>query len=482
MTRTHNNHRETSDVSDQTSALSHDSTVQIACVGLGFVGYNTALAFSHAEYPVIGIDTDEELLEAVRAGNSPFETTELAPFIDDGSCHVSTEIADASDADVYVISVPTPLGADDTPDLSYVRSAARDVSSVLEAGDLVVLQSTVYPGCTRNEVLPELERSGLEPEVDFGVSHVPERYSPGNDVSKQTARVVGSITDEWCELTADLYEDVADSTVPVSSLEVAETTKLTENAQRDVNIAFVNELAVAAERIGIDVWEVLDGADTKWNFQRYEPGFGVGGHCLPVDAHYLRAAAEDAGANLRLIPSARAINGSMPNRYAEKLFQLLDATEKSLSSAVIAVLGVTYKPDVKDTRNSSALELIELLRNQSISVEVFDPCFDTDERIDQTELSNTASAMEAVQDADAVVIATAHSAFHQLDPATLAATMRSDPVLIDPHQTFDPDAVTESQLIQSQDLSTPTIPNLQANETNNGIPVSGVDGETEVEQ
>ncbi|TYL38941.1 nucleotide sugar dehydrogenase [Natronococcus pandeyae] len=443
--------------------------VQISCIGLGFVGYNSALEFSRAEYPVVGIDTDDGLIEAIRRGDSPFETAELAEFIEDGESRVSTQISDAADAEVYVISVPTPVDADNTPNLSYVRSAARDVSTVLDPGNLVVLQSTVYPGCARHELVPELEHSGLEPADDFGVSHVPERYSPGDGPPNRATRVVGSITEGWRDLTADLYEDVADSTAPVSSLEVAEATKLMENTQRDVNIALMNEFSIAAERIGIDVWEVIESAATKWNFQPYEPGLGVGGHCLPVDPHYLREAAEAAGTELRLVSTAREINSSMPDRHVDNIFLALDAIGKSPSSATVAVLGVTYKPNVRDVRNSSALELIHLLRDENVSVEAFDPQFEPGERIERTELSNQSSAMDAVRNADVVVIATGHRPFHRLDPSALAATMRSNPILVDPQRTLDPDAVSESRLISPQELGTHFIPDLGAVESDGGV-------------
>lgn len=454
-----------------------EKDIQIACIGLGFVGYNSALEFSRTEYPVVGIDTNAELIESIRSGNSPFETAELAEYIDEGESQVSTQIADAADAEVYVISVSTPVDADDTPNLSYVRSAARDVSTVLDPGNLVVLQSTVYPGCTRHELVPELESSGLEAGVDIGVSHVPERYSPGDGTPTRTTRVVGSITEEWCDVTADLYEDVADSTAAVSSLEVAEATKLLENTQRDVNIALMNEFAVAAELIGIDTWEVIESAATKWNFQRYEPGLGVGGHCLPVDPHYLREAAEVAGAELRLVSTAREINSSMPDRHADNIFLALDAIGKSPSSATVAVLGLTYKSNVKDMRNSSALELIRLLRDENVPVEVFDPQFEPGEPIERTDLSNQSSAMDAVRNADVVVIATGHRPFHRLDPFALGATMRSNPILVDPQRTLDPDAVSESRLITPQELGTHFIPDLGSVESDGGVSVIDEAGE-----
>lgn len=463
------------DLADRDRTLSEVS-VHVACVGLGFVGYNSALAFSHSSYPVVGVDTDAALIEAVRTGNSPFEAAELAEYIEDGTCDVTTRISDAADADVYVISVPTPLSADGSPDLSAVRSASRDVADVLDEGNLVVVQSTVYPGCTRTDVRPELERSGLEAGAEFGVSHVPERYSPGDDASERPTRVVGSIDASWRALTAELYEDVADTTMPVSSLEVAETTKLVENIQRDVNIALVNELAAAASALGIDIAEVIDGADTKWNFHRYEPGLGVGGHCLPIDPHYFRAAAEDRGIDLQMIPAAREINDSMPRRYADRILQTIGTVGKSPSSAVVSVLGVTYKPNVRDTRNSSALELIGHLRDENVAVEAFDTQYPPGEEIEDTGIVNNPSAIAAVRNADVVVVATGHDSFQRFDPASLAAAMAADPILIDPQRALEQDAVDESELIRPRDVD-PNWPRRQAAGPASGVPADGIEGD-----
>jgi UDP-N-acetyl-D-glucosamine/UDP-N-acetyl-D-galactosamine dehydrogenase len=446
---------------------------RIACVGLGYVGYNSALEFGRASYPIVGVDTDDGLVDAIRSGNAPFETAQIESVLDNDHDRITTQIAHAADADVYIISVPTPVDSDNAPDLSAVRAAGRDVATVLDSGNLVVLQSTVYPGCTRNELVPELELSGLEAGTHFGVSHVPERYSPGDGPPTRMTRVVGSITEEWRDVTAELYDDIADDTAPVSALEVAEATKLTENIQRDVNIALMNELATAAEQIGIDIWEVIESAGTKWNFQRYEPGLGVGGHCLPVDPYYFREAAKDVGAEMDLLTAAREVNNSMPRHHAEKVQLSLDALGKSTSAAVVAVLGVTYKPGVRDMRNSAAVELIQDLREGTLAVEVFDPQFELDEPIAGTDVSNAESAMDAVRNADVVVVATGHDAFHRLDPTALAAAMNRDPVLVDPQRTFDPAAVAESGLLYPHELGTQFIPDLGATEADGGWPIAG---------
>lgn len=450
------------------------ASMQIACVGLGFVGYNSAVAFSQSSYPVTGVDTNTELIESIRNGDAPFETTALDTYIDEGTCEVTTAISDASNADTYIISVPTPLLDDDTPDLSYVRAASRDVSRVLEKDNLVVIQSTIYPGCTQHDVIPELERSGLEAGTDFGVSHVPERYSPGNDRSERATRVVGSITDLWRDVTAALYEDVADDTKPVSSLEVAETTKLIENIQRDVNIALVNELATAMETIGLDVSEVLDAAATKWNFDQYEPGLGVGGHCLPVDPHYFLSAVEEQGERLELVPVAREINDSMPARYLETIRQSLTAVGKRPSSAVVSVLGVTYKPNVSDLRNSAAVELVSRLQAQNITVEVYDSQYPADKEIEDSGITNGSTPITAVRNADVLVVGTPHDSFQEFNPDALAAAMAPNPILIDPQRLFDPAAVADSDLNRPLELDAGWTGQQRLGEPTGETPADGV--------
>ena len=447
---------------------------RVACVGFGFVGYKSALEFCRSNYDVTGVDTDADLVDAVENGEPPVEKSELEAYIREDTCRLSTRISDAADCSAYLVSVPTPLQADsETPDLAFVRAACRDVATVLDEGDLVVIQSTIYPGCTRDELIPELERSGLDVGPGFGVSHVPERYSPGNDDSRAVSRVVGSIDEEWQQVTVEFYNDVVDEPVPVPSLEVAEMTKLVENTQRDVNIALMNELASAAEAMGIDIWDVIDGAATKWNFHQYEPGLGVGGHCLPVDPHYLRDAAERNGETLELVRAAREVNASRAEDYIEKIRTTIETVGKSLSSLSVSVLGVTYKPDVKDLRNSSALELIRLLRSEDVDVMVYDPHFEPNEEIDNFGVLNSSSAVEAVRNTDVVVIATGHSPFRRFDPESLMRAMEPNPILIDPQRTFDSDAVANSELIRPVDVirdperehTRGTTPNKMADET-----------------
>ncbi|WP_081655537.1 nucleotide sugar dehydrogenase [Halopiger goleimassiliensis] len=426
---------------------------RVACVGMGFVGYHSAVGFCTAGRRVVGVDKDEALVESIRRGTHPFETDTFREHVTDGHCTVTTDISDAADCDTYVVSVPTPLDEASDPDLSALRSACQSVGTVLERGDLVVIQSTIYPGCSRRELVPVLETSGLDAGTDVGVSHVPERYSPGDDRSKSAPRVVGSIDDWWRGETLALYEDVTDSVVPVSSLEVAEAIKLVENVQRDVNIAIVNEIARALDTLGIDTWEVIDGADTKWNFHRYEPRLGVGGHCLPIDPHYFEAALEGYEADLDLVPTAREINRSMPTYYGDWIVRALESLGKSPSMAEVAVLGTAYKPNVEDTRNSPAVTLVRTLRENDVQVSTFDPNFEPNAEIESTGLYNESTLPPTIENADVAVFGAAHDEFQHLEPDAMATWMAEDPIVVDFARLLDPDAVEASDLTRLRALS-----------------------------
>ncbi|MDF9743986.1 nucleotide sugar dehydrogenase [Natrinema salsiterrestre] len=430
------------------------SLSQVACIGLGFVGYHSAIAFCESGKAVVGIDIDDDHIRTVRNGTHPFETNGLREFLDRETCTLSTRVSDAADCDCYVISVPTPLDERDSPDLSALRDACQQVSTVLDDGDLVVLQSTVYPGCTRDELRPILERSGLEAGADFGLSHVPERYSPSDERSRRAPRVVGSIDEDWRAVTAAMYRDVTRSTVPVSSLEVAEAIKLVENIQRDVNIAVLNELTTVTDALGIDIWNVIEGAETKWNFHRYEPRLGVGGHCLPVDPHYFRTATDHLDEDLELVMTARDVNGSMPGYYGDRIAEYLASVDKPVSEATVAVLGLSYKPNVEDPRNSPSVTLIRHLRPNDIDVAAFDPQFQPNAEIEGIGIENGTDAVSTVRNADVTVVGTGHDDFQRLQPATLGDLMADDPLLVDVARLLDTDAVDDSDLVRLRDYLT----------------------------
>jgi len=420
----------------------------IACVGAGFVGLETALSFSEAGYDVTAVDIDSDVVAALDAGQAPsgaeVDADRITTAADAGRLRASTSVADAADATVYVLSVPTGVTGSNDPDLTSLQAAVEGVAAVLDGGDLVVQQSTVYPGCTREVVVDAVEDAGLTVGEDVAVAYVPERYSPGNDASKETPRVVGAMTAAGRDRTCRLYEDTGAETVPVSSLEVAESTKQLENIQRDVNIALMNEAAVALERMDVDVWEVIDAAGTKWNFHRYEPGLGVGGHCIAVDPYYFMYAARRAGHDLPLISAARRVNEGMTDHYADRIVSALDEREGGLTDATVAILGITYKPGVKDIRNSQALLVADTLASAGVTVTIYDPLYADEDVGDDVAYDLAANAASAAADADCLLLGTAHEEFAEIDLPALAAAAAENPLFADPYGFYDPDALEDA--------------------------------------
>jgi UDP-N-acetyl-D-galactosamine dehydrogenase len=327
--------------------------------------------------------------------------------------------------------------------VSYIRAAAESIAEVLGPGDLLVQQSTVYPGGCRDVIVPAVEEAGLSVGPDVGVAYVPERYSPGDDESKTVPRVVGAVSERWRDRTAEFYENIAD-TIPVSSIEAAECTKQIENVQRDVNIALTNEAHKAFAAFGVDTREVLDAAGTKWNFHRYDPGLGVGGHCIPVDPHYFVYAMREAGLDSSMIPAAREVNAGMPAYYAGQVEAAIRARDGSFNEMTVGVLGATYKSGVRDVRNSPALDLAALLSDRGADVAVYDPLFEAGERLGDRELRNGKSIPSVAHGADCVIVGTPHSEFEAVSLASLADA-DPDPLLVDPYRLFDRETVRSSR-------------------------------------
>jgi len=383
----------------------------IGIVGLGYVGLPLALEFAKAGVRVIGLDVIEEKVAEVAAGRSyvgDVPTEELAPLVAEGLIEATTDFDRLAECDVISVCVPTPLGKTKDPDLSFVLSAMEDVAERLRPGQLVLLESTTYPGTTEEVVLPQLLSSGLAVGKDFFLAFSPERVDPGNPVYgvKNTPKVVGGVTSECTELATLVYEKAIETVVPVTSPASAETTKLLENTFRSVNIGLVNEIAIMCDRLGIDVWEVIDAAATKpFGFMRFYPGPGLGGHCIPIDPLYLSWKLRTLNYKARFIELAGEVNSEMPSYVLTKIVAGLNDQKKPVNGSKILVVGVAYKKDIDDTRESPAFDIINLLRARGADVSYHDP-FVESLRINGEVL--TGQPLEAA-DYDCAVIATDHT-------------------------------------------------------------------------
>jgi UDP-N-acetyl-D-glucosamine dehydrogenase len=380
----------------------------IGIIGLGYVGLPLAVSFAEAGQDVIGIDTHAGRVAALRRGESFIEDIPSERYrASMDRIQPTTRTAALARADAIVICVPTPLTPNREPDLGPLMSAARSVADILQPGQLIVLESTTYPGTTRERVLPVLEESGLVAGRDFHLAFSPERVDPGREdhTLRTTPKVVGGLTEDCGKAAADLYSLVCDQVVPVSCPETAEMTKLLENIFRSVNIALVNELSILADRMNMDIWEVIDAASTKpFGFMRFEPGPGMGGHCLPVDPFYLSWRAREFELTTEFIELAGKVNQQMPTVSAEKVERLLNELGKPVRGSKIAVLGVAYKPGVGDVRESPSLKIIKHLIDRGGEVVYHDPYV---AELPALSLSHQ-PLDEALEGADVAVIVTAH--------------------------------------------------------------------------
>jgi UDP-N-acetyl-D-glucosamine dehydrogenase len=382
--------------------------MKIGVVGLGYVGLPLAVAFCEAGHDVVGIDTDTATVEALARSESHIEdiaSERLAAVA--ARFAPSSRYSDLVDADAVIIAVPTPLTENREPDLGPLVAASAALGGVVQAGQLVVLESTTYPGTTRERLLPLLEESGLAAGRDFHLAFSPERIDPGRTdyTLRTTPKVVGGITDGCRDRAVALYETICDRVVPVSTPEVAELTKLLENVFRSVNIALVNELAMLCDRMDIDVWEVVEAAATKpYGFMSFKPGPGMGGHCLPVDPFYLAWRAREFDQRTEFIELAGEVNSRMPYFCVEKIGRALNEQAKPINGSRIAILGVSYKPGVGDVRESPALKILRLLGEQGAQLAYHD-----DYVPELPDLELASMSLEAILDGtDCAVIVTPH--------------------------------------------------------------------------
>jgi UDP-N-acetyl-D-glucosamine dehydrogenase len=392
---------------------SHDAVVGI--IGLGYVGLPLAVAFSEAGFRTLGFDVKPAVIDGLNAGRSHITdvtSVRLAKLTgENGPFEATLDFDRLGEADAVVICVPTPLSKTDDPDLSYVVAATEAVRSTLRPGQLVVLESTTYPGTTREIVQPMLEETGLTAGQDYFLSFSPERVDPANPVwhIENTPKIVGGLTPSCHRLTTALYGEVIEAVVEVSSPEAAELAKLLENTFRAVNIGMVNEMAVVADRLGIDIWEVIEAAATKpYGFMKFFPGPGLGGHCIPVDPIFLAWKMKTLQYRTRFIELAAEVNGEMPRWVVERTAEALNDARKPLNGSNVLVLGVSYKPDVDDVRESPALDIIKIFLQRGANVEFHDPYVHELEIDGGTERS-VELTVERLERADAVVITTDHS-------------------------------------------------------------------------
>ena len=405
-----------SDALDRLRTRIEDRSARVGVAGLGYVGFPLALEFARAGFSVTGIDPDAHRVACVNRGESYIEdvrSADVAAARHAGRLEARSGWDVVPELDAVVICVPTPFNPNREPDLSYVRAATGEIAGRLRPGQLVVLESTTYPGTTDEVLVPMLERGGLRVGHDFSLAYSPERVDPGNRDYQigNTPKLVGGVTPRCTMLVAALYEKVVIKVVPVSSPRVAEMAKLLENIFRNVNIALVNELAMLCDRMRIDVWEVVEAARTKpFGFMSFQPGPGVGGHCIPVDPVYLAWKAKKYDFYTNFITLAAEVNANMPYFVVERLLRVLSRRGSRILASQVLVLGVTFKRDIRDTRNSPALKLLELLRDHGIEVTYHDP-FVPRLAVGRTELESVPLTPETLAAADCVVIHTDHSSF-----------------------------------------------------------------------
>ena len=434
--------------SERFTSLASSGKLTVGIIGLGYVGLPTAIGFHDAGFNVWGVDVSQRTVDMVKAGKNPTgdpDVDDIVPAPGTERWHITASSAEAvPHCDAILVTVPTPITHDLKPDLSYVEVAGRAVFESIPKGSntIVVLESTVYPGVTAQTWMPIIEELGLTIGEDLEIAYCPERFNPGDAAHgvRQVARVIGCSNPEVGAALVSLYQQLTSEDVRyVGKLEVAEAAKVIENVQRDINIALVNELARIFPAMDVDVEDVLSAAATKWNFHRYTPGVGVGGHCIPVDPYYMIQRAADVGVPAGLITAARAVNRSMPSHVAGVLTDIMWSAKVPAAEAKVLLLGWSYKAEVGDPRETPAEPLAETLIAKGITVGAWDP---------HLEAAMFPEGVEAVSDLstasgyDMVVLVTAHKACLDLDWQALLSNMRT-PLLYDGRRVLDLDTLKQ---------------------------------------
>ncbi|MEK0423525.1 MAG: hypothetical protein RLZ95_1435 [Bacteroidota bacterium] len=410
----------------------------IAIIGLGYVGLPLAVELGK-KYPVIGFDINANRVNSLLNGED--DTLQCSSIEIKEAVHLtfSATINSIQNCTIYIVTVPTPVDAHKLPDLTALLNASKMIGSVLKKGDLVIYESTVYPGCTEEDCVPVLaSTSGLLYNEDFFVGYSPERINPGDKVNTliKIKKVTAGSTPEAAHKVNALYASIIQAgTYPVSSIKIAEASKSIENAQRDINISFVNELALIFDKMGIDTQEVLDAAATKWNFLPFKPGL-VGGHCIGVDPYYLAYKATQLGHSPQVILSGRKVNDAMSNFIGEKLIRLFEKIDKPVKGSKVLLLGVTFKENCPDIRNSKVFEIVHFLKNKFMEVSVFDPFANAAEVFEKHGIQ----LITDLETYDAIVVTVAHTFFTSLDYAKLKSNTQS--ILFDTKAVLDKKIVT----------------------------------------
>ena len=395
-----------------------DKTAVVGIVGLGYVGLPLAVEMAEAGYKTIGFDVQSKKVDSVNAGHNyigDIVGDKLKNMVETGYLRATSDFDFISGVDAVAICVPTPLDKYQQPDISYVKSSTESVARHVHPGMLVVLESTTYPGTTQELLKPILEQSGLKCGEDFFLAFSPERVDPGNKQykTKNTPKVVGGITPDCTKIAASLYRNVLDGGVyEVSSPAVAEMEKLLENTYRNINIGLANEMAIICNRMGINVWEVIDAAKTKpYGFQAFYPGPGLGGHCIPLDPFYLTWKAREYDYHTRLIETSGEINTGMPEYVVDRAMKVLNRNKKAMNGAKVLVLGVAYKNDIDDYRESPALNVIDHLIEQGAETVYYDPFIPEYKHKGKVHTGEKELTDDLIRNADIVVICTAHTCF-----------------------------------------------------------------------
>jgi len=389
----------------------------LGVIGLGYVGLPLAMEFVRAGYTTIGFDIDVRKIDKLSRGEiylKHIREVRVKDLFNSGLFTATTDFLRINEVDLVSICVPTPLDKYRQPDLSFVENSARSVAENLKQGAIVVLESTVYPGTTREVLLPIFENTGYKLDKGFYLAFSPEREDPGNEkfTTKNIPKVVGGVSEQSRRKVVEIYRNIFDEIVEVSSAEVGEATKILENTYRSVNIALVNELKIIFDKMGINVWEVIEAAKTKpFGFKPFYPGPGLGGHCIPIDPFYLSWKARKFGINTRFIELAGEINTMMPEYVVMKTISALNKNKKSLKDSKILVIGIAYKKDIDDSRESPGIKIIELLKDGGAEVSYYDPYIPAIYDLRQTDLvmSSVKLTEEFLKEQDGVIIVTAHS-------------------------------------------------------------------------